>query len=95
VNREEEELGQFLSRTPATLALGGRWIILSYHSLEDRQVKRTFQRLAHDGSFRILTKKVIQPREEEIRTNPRARSAKMRVAEKIAPAETPAAELRS
>jgi 16S rRNA (cytosine1402-N4)-methyltransferase len=95
VNREEEELGQFLSRTPATLALGGRWIVLSYHSMEDRQVKQTFHRLAHDGSFRILTKKVVQPGEEEIRTNPRARSAKMRVAEKIAPVETPAAELNS
>jgi len=95
VNREEEELGQFLSRTPATLSLGGRWIVLSYHSLEDRQVKQTFQRLAYDGSFRNLTKKVIQPGEEEIRNNPRARSAKMRVAEKIAEPENPAAELNS
>jgi 16S rRNA (cytosine1402-N4)-methyltransferase len=93
VNREEEELGQFLSRTPATLSLGGRWIVLSYHSLEDRQVKQMFQRLARDGSFRNLTKKVIQPGEEETRNNPRARSAKMRAAEKIAEAETPAAEL--
>jgi 16S rRNA (cytosine1402-N4)-methyltransferase len=95
VNREEEELGQFLSRTPATLSLGGRWIVLSYHSMEDRQVKQTFHRLAHDGSFRILTKKVVQPGEEEVRTNPRARSAKMRVAEKIAPEGIPAAELKS
>jgi 16S rRNA (cytosine1402-N4)-methyltransferase len=87
VNREEEELGQFLSRTPATLSFGGRWIVLSYHSLEDRLVKHAFQRLAREGSFRVLTKKVIQPGEEEIRTNPRARSAKMRVAEKIEPAE--------
>jgi 16S rRNA (cytosine1402-N4)-methyltransferase len=95
VNREEEELGQFLSRTPATLSLGGRWIVLSYHSLEDRQVKQMFQRLAHDGSFRNLTKKVVQPGEEEIRNNPRARSAKMRVAEKIAEPENPAVELNS
>jgi len=82
VNREEEELEQFLSRTPATLNSGGRWIVLSYHSLEDRLVKRAFQVLAKEGSFRLLTKKVIQPREDEIRSNPRARSAKMRVAEK-------------
>jgi 16S rRNA (cytosine1402-N4)-methyltransferase len=95
VNREEEELGQFLSRTPATLSLGGRWIVLSYHSLEDRQVKQTFHHLAHDGSFLNLTKKVIQPGEEEIRNNPRSRSAKMRVAEKIAEAETPAPEMNS
>jgi 16S rRNA (cytosine1402-N4)-methyltransferase len=86
VNREEEELGQFLSRTPATLNLGGRWIVLSYHSLEDRLVKHAFQRLAREKSFRVLTKKVIQASEEEVRANPRARSAKMRVAEKIAPA---------
>ncbi|HEV3482202.1 MAG TPA: 16S rRNA (cytosine(1402)-N(4))-methyltransferase RsmH [Candidatus Acidoferrales bacterium] len=83
VNREEEELEQFLSRTPATLSSGGRWIVLSYHSLEDRPVKRAFQQLAREGSFRVLTKKVIVPGEEEIRNNPRARSAKMRVAEKL------------
>jgi 16S rRNA (cytosine1402-N4)-methyltransferase len=88
VNRESEELGQFLSRTPATLNSGGRWIVLSYHSLEDRLVKHAFQDLAREGSFQILTKKVIQPGDEEIRNNPRSRSAKMRVAEKLAPAET-------
>ena len=86
VNREEEELGQFLSRTPATLNSGGRWIVLSYHSLEDRLVKHAFQRLAQEKRFRVLTKKVIQPSEEEVQANPRARSAKMRVAEKIDPA---------
>ena len=83
VNREEEELGQFLSRTPATISFGGRWIVISYHSLEDRLVKHAFQRLAKEGSFRVLTKKVIQPGQDEIRDNPRSRSAKMRVAEKI------------
>ena len=91
VNRESEELGQFLSRTPATLNSGGRWIVLSYHSLEDRLVKHAFQDLAREGNFQILTKKVIQPGDEEIRNNPRSRSAKMRVAEKLAPAETLAA----
>jgi 16S rRNA (cytosine1402-N4)-methyltransferase len=87
VNREEEELEQFLSRTPATLNSGGRWIVLTYHSLEDRRVKRAFQRLAQEGSIRVLTKRVIQPTAEEIEGNPRARSAKMRAAEKIAPVE--------
>src|ERR1700690_2158551 len=91
VNREEEELGQFLSRTPATLNSEGRMIVLSYHSIEDRLVKHAFQRLAREGSFRILTKKVIQPGAEEVRDNPRARSAKMRVAERIAPEEIQAA----
>ncbi|MGB0034636.1 MAG: 16S rRNA (cytosine(1402)-N(4))-methyltransferase RsmH [Candidatus Acidiferrales bacterium] len=95
VNREEEELEQFLSRTPATISSGGRWIVLSYHSLEDRQVKHAFQRLAQERSFQILSKKVIQPGEEEIRMNPRARSAKMRVAEKLAPVESLAAGTQS
>jgi 16S rRNA (cytosine1402-N4)-methyltransferase len=83
VNREEEELEQFLSRTPATLIPGGRWIILSYHSHEDRMVKRAFQRLEREGQVRILTKKIIEPTLDEIQANPRARSAKMRVAERI------------
>ncbi|HEV2299496.1 MAG TPA: 16S rRNA (cytosine(1402)-N(4))-methyltransferase, partial [Candidatus Acidoferrales bacterium] len=89
VNRELEELGQFLSRTPATLASEARWAILSYHSLEDRMVKRAFQQLARAGEFEILTKKVIQPDETEIRSNPRARSAKLRVIEKRAPGNPP------
>jgi 16S rRNA (cytosine1402-N4)-methyltransferase len=84
VNRELEELGQFLSRTPATLSPGARWAILSYHSLEDRMVKRGFQELARTGEFTILTKKVVQASEDEIRCNPRARSAKLRVIEKRA-----------
>ena len=92
VNREEEELGQFLSRTPATLSPGGRWIILSYHSIEDRLVKHAFQDLARRGSIRVLTKKVITPGTEEIRNNPRSRSAKMRVAEKLAEPESSVSE---
>jgi 16S rRNA (cytosine1402-N4)-methyltransferase len=86
VNREEEELEQFLSRTPATLNSGARWIVLSYHSLEDRMVKRAFQNLARHGGFQVLTKKVITPREEEIAMNPRARSAKMRVIQRTSDA---------
>jgi 16S rRNA (cytosine1402-N4)-methyltransferase len=83
VNREMEELGQFLSRVPATLSQGGRWVMLSYHSLEDRPVKQCFQRLAREGTLKILTKKVIQASDAEIAANPRARSVKMRVAEKM------------
>jgi len=83
VNREMEELGQFLSRVPATLSQQGRWVMLSYHSLEDRPVKQCFQKLAHDGVLKILTKKVIQASDAEIAANPRARSVKMRAAEKI------------
>jgi len=94
VNREEEELGQFLSRTPATLNPGGRMIVLSYHSLEDRAVKHSFQDLARTGEYTVLTKKVIVPSEAETRENPRARSAKMRVIERAATAESQAPEVR-
>ena len=86
VNREMEELGQFLSRVPATLSPGGRWVVLSYHSLEDRPVKQRFSDLAQQGTLKILTKKVIQASDAEIAANPRARSVKMRVAEKLGPA---------
>jgi 16S rRNA (cytosine1402-N4)-methyltransferase len=83
VNREMEELGQFLSRTPATMNSGGRWVVLSYHSREDRLVKRAFQEGERAGSLRVLTKHVIQPTEEEMAGNPRSRSAKLRCAERV------------
>jgi 16S rRNA (cytosine1402-N4)-methyltransferase len=83
VNRESEELERFLLRTPATLAPGGRWVILSYQSLEDRMVKQAFRRGAAEGTLQVLTRKPIRPSAEEVRANPRARSAKMRVAEKL------------
>ena len=83
VNRELEELGQFLSRTPAAMNSGGRWVVLSYHSREDRLVKRAFQEGERAGTLRVLTKHVIQPTEEEMAGNPRSRSAKLRCAEKV------------
>ena len=83
VNREMEELGQFLLRTPATLSSGGRWVVLSYHSREDRLVKHAFQEGEHQGTLKVLTKHVIRPSELEMGTNPRSRSAKLRCVEKI------------
>jgi 16S rRNA (cytosine1402-N4)-methyltransferase len=83
VNRELEELGQFLSRTPATLNPEGRVVILTYHSLEDRPVKHFFQEQARAGVLRILTRKAVKPSFEEVQRNPRARSAKLRAAEKV------------
>jgi 16S rRNA (cytosine1402-N4)-methyltransferase len=84
VNRELGELGQFLIRTPATLNSGGRMVVLSYHSLEDRLVKHSFQEQSRAGVLRILTKKTVQPSVHETDSNPRARSAKLRAAEKMA-----------
>jgi 16S rRNA (cytosine1402-N4)-methyltransferase len=83
VNREMEELGQFLSRTPATLNSGGRWVVLTYHSREDRPVKRAFQEGEREGTLRVLTRHVIVPSEAEQHANPRSRSAKLRCAEKV------------
>jgi 16S rRNA (cytosine1402-N4)-methyltransferase len=82
VNRELENLEQFLDRILSVLRPGGRVVILSFHSLEDRLVKHTFQRWQREGRARILTRKVVRPTEEEVQANPRARSAKLRAAEK-------------
>ncbi|MBI4466522.1 MAG: 16S rRNA (cytosine(1402)-N(4))-methyltransferase RsmH [Acidobacteria bacterium] len=82
VNREQEELEQFLLRVPVALKSGGRVVILSYHSLEDRLVKHTFREQAAAGTLRVLTRKVVRPRPEEVAANPRARSARLRAAEK-------------
>jgi 16S rRNA (cytosine1402-N4)-methyltransferase len=83
VNREMEELGQFLTRTPAALNSSGRWVVLSYHSREDRMVKHAFQEGERLGTLKVLTKHVIQPTEEEKAANPRSRSAKLRCAERV------------
>jgi 16S rRNA (cytosine1402-N4)-methyltransferase len=83
VNREMEELGQFLSRVPATMNSGGRCVILTYHSREDRIVKEAFREAERQGELKVLTKHVVRPSEEEERANPRSRSAKLRCAEKV------------
>jgi 16S rRNA (cytosine1402-N4)-methyltransferase len=83
VNREMEELEQFLTRTPAALNSGGRWVVLSYHSREDRMVKHAFQEGGRQATLQVLTRHVIQPSEEEKAANPRSRSAKLRCAERV------------
>ena len=83
VNREMEELGQFLFRAPATVNSGGRIVVLTYHSREDRPVKQAFQLGQKQGTLKVLTKHVIVPRPEEQQANPRSRSAKLRCAEKV------------
>lgn len=98
VNQELENLKTFLDQSMGLLASGGRLAVISFHSLEDRIVKNFFKLHSkdcicppkfpkcvcqHKKSLKIITKKPIVATEEEIRTNPRSRSAKMRVAERI------------
>jgi 16S rRNA (cytosine1402-N4)-methyltransferase len=83
VNRELEELAASLPRAVGLLGPGGRVVVLSYHSLEDRIVKHAFR---DDERLRILTKKPLRPSPEETARNPRARSAKLRAAERVAEA---------
>ncbi len=83
VNRELEELAAFLEEAPAWLAPGGRLVVISYHSLEDRLVKQRLVAWERAGLMRRLTRKPLAPSREEVRENPRARSAKLRVAEKV------------
>jgi 16S rRNA (cytosine1402-N4)-methyltransferase len=80
VNRELEELAASLPQAVGLLAPGGRVVVLSYHSLEDRLVKRTF---LEDERLLRLTKKPVMPGEAEIAANPRARSARLRAAERV------------
>ena len=80
VNRELEELAASLPRAVGLLGPGGRVVVLSYHSLEDGIVKRAFR---DDDRLRVLTKKPLRPTPEETARNPRARSAKLRAAERI------------
>jgi len=82
VNNELGNLEQFLARAPELLSEGGRVIVVSYHSLEDRLVKQSWKQWAATDRFKILTKRPLQASEVEIEKNPRARSAKMRVLEK-------------
>jgi 16S rRNA (cytosine1402-N4)-methyltransferase len=84
VNAELEALEAALAALPAALAPGGRACVISYHSLEDRAVKRAFRALGQRGpdgapaAFLVLTKKPERPGEDELRGNPRARSARLR-----------------
>lgn len=82
VNRELENLNILLSSLPDLLKAQGRAVFIAYHSLEDRLVKNAFRIFEENGSFQILTKKVIRPTEEEVRNNPKSRSARLRAAER-------------
>ena len=77
VNDELKSLEIALERFPECLVDGGRLAVISFHSLEDRRVKEAFR---DDDRYEVLTRKPLRPDEAEINTNPRARSAKLRVA---------------
>lgn len=98
VNHELESLSAFLPQGVEALAPGGRLAVISFHSLEDRLVKRYLRRessdclcpprqpvctCGHRASLREITRRPVQPEEAEVRSNPRARSARLRVAEKL------------
>ena len=82
VNHELENLEQLLAAAPGLLAKDGFLAIISYHSLEDGRVKRDFKENQARGIYRIVTKKPIVPSDEEIAANRRARSAKLRIAQR-------------
>lgn len=85
VNRELDGLDAFLGAAIRRLRAGARLAVISFHSLEDRIVKQTFRTLAQgeDRLVTLVTRKPIVPGPEEIEANPRARSAKLRVAERV------------
>ncbi len=94
-NRELEGLEAFLESAARLIALGGRVVVIAFHSLEDRVVKHTFRRLAADGDTagsggsgqlktRVVTRRPVLPSQEEADVNPRSRSARLRVMERVA-----------
>jgi len=78
VNRELDGLGEALARIAACLEAGGRMAVIAFHSLEDRAAKEAFRALSARGGYGLLTRKPLRPAEDEVRANPRARSARLR-----------------
>jgi 16S rRNA (cytosine1402-N4)-methyltransferase len=83
VNRELDDLRKLLEAAPQLLKPGGRLVMISFHSLEDRIVKDAMREGAKLGQYKLLTKKPVTPSGEEVDRNPRARSAKLRAAERV------------
>jgi 16S rRNA (cytosine1402-N4)-methyltransferase len=85
VNRELDGLDRFVEAAARRLRAGARLVVITFHSLEDRIVKHTLRALhQRDGLVQVLTKKPVVPGDEEVARNPRARSAKLRAAERMA-----------
>ncbi len=83
VNGELEELEILLREAPERIRPGGRFVVLTFMSAEDRKVKQAFQSLSRSGRAAILTKHVVRPGEQEIRENAASRSAKLRAIERM------------
>jgi len=83
VNHELNDLRALLDAAPQVLKPGGRLVVISFHSLEDRIVKDALREGVKQGYYRLLTKKPVTAGEEEIDRNPRSRSAKLRAAERV------------
>lgn len=83
VNDELESIEEGVKDAFEILSVGGRIAVISFHSLEDRIIKHLFQNLAKEGRAKIIFKKPVPPSKDEIKNNPRSRSAKLRVIEKI------------
>ena len=88
INRELDNLAHFLQNLPLLMAKGATAVVISFHSLEDRLVKRRFLELAKNGAensarFELLSKKPLTPSEKELERNPRASSAKLRAIKRI------------
>jgi 16S rRNA (cytosine1402-N4)-methyltransferase len=76
-------INKFIKEGFSVLASGGRMAIITFHSIEDRVVKHSFRELVQAGLAQLENKKPIVPEEEELKENPRARSAKLRIIRKI------------
>jgi 16S rRNA (cytosine1402-N4)-methyltransferase len=83
VNSELEQLDELLQIVPAKLKPGGRFVVLTFMSTEDRKVKRAFQEEARAGRGTILTKHVVKPSEQEISENAASRSSKLRALQRL------------
>jgi len=83
VNRELDALEEGLQKAVRFLKKGSRLCVISFHSLEDKIVKENFRSLDRTGNYRLVFKKILQPSREEILENPRSRSAKMRMIERV------------
>jgi 16S rRNA (cytosine1402-N4)-methyltransferase len=83
VNEELDSLKDALEKCIDLLSENGRIVVIAFHSLEDRIVKHKFRELSKSGAVRLITKKPLRPTQEEEKINPRSRSARLRIAERI------------